>query len=261
MEEKKKNAETTMARVQNTQRMEMEDNKKKAEDDLRKQRIELASTKREMKANKRQWERAFAEFQIQLEEKLKEVPRETQRSIRCLAKSVADDEEPKDPEGNPNQPKDGACMETSSGIKWVYSRKSRKWEIVKDRNVDNVSLPPSTPPSSKAGSGGEGPSGGGGGEGGGGRGNDNWVGNSDEPPLPPFPTGNDPHDSSSSSDSSNTPRRHGLGGLPPLPPGGSTIYSGFVCGYSPGRKYGKKKSQMKLPKVFKGDPSDDTLSY
>jgi hypothetical protein len=121
MEENKKNAETTMARVQNIQRMEMEDNKKNAEDDLRKQRIELASTKREMKANKKQWQWAFAEFQKQLEEKLKEVPRETRRSIRSLAKSVADEDKPNDPEGTPNQPKDGAFMETSSGIKWVYS--------------------------------------------------------------------------------------------------------------------------------------------
>jgi hypothetical protein len=79
-------------------------------------------------------------------------------------------------------------METSSGIKWVYSRRSGKWEIVKDRNTDDVSLPPSTLPPSKAGSGGEGPSGGGGG-GGGGRGNDKSVDNSDEPPLPPIPHG------------------------------------------------------------------------
>lgn len=33
--------------------------------------------------------------------------------------------------------------------------KNGKWEIVKDRNADNVSLPPSTPPSSTAGSEGE----------------------------------------------------------------------------------------------------------
>jgi hypothetical protein len=37
MEENKKNSETIMAREQNTQRMEMEDNLKQAEDDLRKQ--------------------------------------------------------------------------------------------------------------------------------------------------------------------------------------------------------------------------------
>jgi len=37
MEDNKQNAERAMARVQNTQRMEMEDNEKKAEDDLRKQ--------------------------------------------------------------------------------------------------------------------------------------------------------------------------------------------------------------------------------
>jgi len=109
-----------------------------------------------MKANKKQWQRAFAEFQKQLEEKLKEVPREIRCSIRSLAKSVADNDKPRDPEGNPNQLKDGAFMETSSGIKWVYSRKDGKWEIVKDRPADNVSLPPSTPPSCKAESGGEG---------------------------------------------------------------------------------------------------------
>jgi len=213
-----------------------------------------------MKANKKQWQRAFAEFQKQLEEKLKEVPKETRRSIRSLAKFVVDDDKPENPEGNPNQPKDGAFMETPSGIKWIYSRKNGKWEIIQDRNADDVSLPPSTPPSSRAGSGGEGPSGEGGG-GAGGRGNNNWVGNSDEPLLPPFPTGNDPHDSSSSSDSSNNPRRRSLGGLPPLPPGGSNIYSGSVRGCSPGQKHERKKSEMKFPKVFKGDPSDDTLPY
>jgi hypothetical protein len=37
MEENKKNSETIMAREQNTQRMEMEDNLNQAEDDLRKQ--------------------------------------------------------------------------------------------------------------------------------------------------------------------------------------------------------------------------------
>jgi len=51
MEDNKKNAERAMARVQNTQWMEMEDNEKTAEDDLRKQRVESASIKREMKAN------------------------------------------------------------------------------------------------------------------------------------------------------------------------------------------------------------------
>jgi len=75
MDENKNNAERTMARVQNTQRMEIEDNKKKAEDDLRKKQVELASTKREMKANKKQWQQAITEFQKQLEEKLKEVPK------------------------------------------------------------------------------------------------------------------------------------------------------------------------------------------
>ena len=259
MEANKENAEQTMARVQNTQRMEMQDNEKKAEDNLRKQRLELASTKREMKADKKQWQRAFAEFQKQLEEKLKEVPKETRHSIRSLAKSVADDDKPENPEGNPNQPKDGAFMETPGSIKWGYSRKSGKWEIVKSRNADDVSIPPSTPPSSTAGSGGESTSGGG--RGGGRRGNDIWVGTPDETLHPPFPTGNDPHDSSSSSDSSNNSRRHSLGGIPPLPPGGSTMYSGSVRGRSPGRKYEKKLSQMKLTKVFKGDPSEDTLPY
>jgi hypothetical protein len=166
IDENRKNAETIVARVQTTLRMEMKDNTKKAGNDLRKQWIELASTKREMKANTKQWLRAFAEFQKQLEEKLKEVPRETRHSIRSLAESVADDAKPTDPEWNPNQPKDGIFMPTWSGIRWVYRRKNGKWEIVKDRNVDNVSLPPSTPPSSNAGCGGEGPSGGGGGGGG-----------------------------------------------------------------------------------------------
>ena len=178
MEENKQNAERTMARVQNTQRMEMEGNEKKPEDDLRKQRVELASTRREMKANKKQWQRAITEFQKQLEEKLKEVPKQTQCSIGSLAKSVADDDKPENPEGNPNQPNDGAFMETPSGIKWIYSEESGRWEIVKDRNADDVFLPPSTSPSSKAESGGEGPSGRGGG-GAGGRGNENLVVNSD----------------------------------------------------------------------------------
>ena len=47
--------------------------------------------------------------------------------------------------------------------------------INKDNGTDEVSLPPSTPPSNKAGSVGEGPSGGGGGAGG--RGNRNRLGN------------------------------------------------------------------------------------
>jgi hypothetical protein len=66
-----------MPRVQNTQRMEKEDNKKQAEDDLRKQPVELATTKRELKANKKQCQWAFAEIQKQLEEKPKEVPEDT----------------------------------------------------------------------------------------------------------------------------------------------------------------------------------------
>jgi hypothetical protein len=76
-------------------------------------------------------------------------------------------------------------MEITRGIKWVYSRKTGEWEIFKDSAVENISLTPSTLPSSKAGSWREGPSGGR--RGGGGRGNANWVGNSDEPSLPPFP--------------------------------------------------------------------------
>jgi hypothetical protein len=61
--------------------MEMEDNTKKVEDHLRKQRIVLALTKREMKANKKQWQQANAEFQKQLEEKLREIPKETRCSF------------------------------------------------------------------------------------------------------------------------------------------------------------------------------------
>jgi len=91
-----------MARVQNTQHMEMEDNKKKADHNFSQQQLELASTKREMKANKKQWQWAFAEFEKQLEEKLKEVSKETWRSIRSLAKSVSGDDKPGNPEGNPN---------------------------------------------------------------------------------------------------------------------------------------------------------------
>jgi len=62
LEENEQNVERAMARVQNTQRMEKEDNKMKAEEDLRKQRIELASTKRGMKANQKKSLRAFVEF-------------------------------------------------------------------------------------------------------------------------------------------------------------------------------------------------------
>jgi hypothetical protein len=46
MEEKMKTTHTTMAWVQNTQLVEMEANKKKAEDDLTKPGIDFASTKR-----------------------------------------------------------------------------------------------------------------------------------------------------------------------------------------------------------------------
>jgi len=51
-------------------------------------------------------------------------------------------------------------METTSGIKWIYSQKTGAWEIVKDKGIEDISLTLSTPPSSKAGSGVEGPSGG-----------------------------------------------------------------------------------------------------
>ena len=71
------NAERAIANAQNAQCMRIEDNKKKAEEDLQNQRSELASTKREMKANKKQWQRAFTEFQEMLEDKLKDVPKET----------------------------------------------------------------------------------------------------------------------------------------------------------------------------------------
>jgi hypothetical protein len=52
------------------------------------------------------------------------MPMELDLSIRSIAKSIADDNKPENAEWNPNQPKDGALMETSSGIKWVYSWKS-----------------------------------------------------------------------------------------------------------------------------------------
>jgi hypothetical protein len=94
----------------------MEDNKKKPEEYWRKQRLELASTKREMKANKKHWQQAFAECQKQLEEKFKEVQRETSCSIRSLVKSAAEDKKPENLEGNPNQPQHGALMETTSSI-------------------------------------------------------------------------------------------------------------------------------------------------
>jgi hypothetical protein len=53
IEVNKLNAHRAMAKIQNTQLMEMEDNERKAEDDLRKQRVELTSTTREMKPNKK----------------------------------------------------------------------------------------------------------------------------------------------------------------------------------------------------------------
>ena len=151
-------------------------------------------------------------------------------------------------------------METTNVLKWINSEKTGKWEIANDQGMEDFSLPLSTPQSSEAGSAVEGPSAVRGG--GCGRGNGNLVGNSDEPLLPLFPCGHDPHDSSSLSDSSNNPRRRcGQGRIPPLPPGGSTMYSGSVRGCSAGQRYEKYKCQMKIPIVFKGDPSDHTLPY
>jgi len=63
MEEHRMNAKRAMASVQNTECMEIEDNKKKAEEDLKKQGLYLASIKREMTANKKQWQQTFAQFQ------------------------------------------------------------------------------------------------------------------------------------------------------------------------------------------------------
>jgi len=62
MQQNRLNAERAMGRVQNTQRMEIEDDKMTVEDDWKKQCSELASTKREMKANTKQLQHAFAEF-------------------------------------------------------------------------------------------------------------------------------------------------------------------------------------------------------
>jgi hypothetical protein len=52
MEDTMQSTERAMARVPNTQWMNMEENVMTAEEDLRKQRFELASNKGEMKANK-----------------------------------------------------------------------------------------------------------------------------------------------------------------------------------------------------------------
>jgi hypothetical protein len=144
-----------------------------------------------------------------MEDKLKEVAKETEHAIISLAKSVTEDNKPENPEGNTNQPQNGACMETASGIKWIESQKTRKWEIIKDTDSETISLPGTTPPSNMVGSQTGGPSRGGGG--GGGRDNNYCVAHSDEPPLPPFPTGNDPLDSSSVLDSYNNHRRCGIG--------------------------------------------------
>jgi hypothetical protein len=94
------------------------------------------------------------------EDNLKAVLQETRCSLRSLAKSVGEYENPGSPDGNSYEPQDGALLETTSGIKWIYSQKTGAWEIVKDKGIEDISLTPSTPPSSKAGSGGEGPSGG-----------------------------------------------------------------------------------------------------
>jgi hypothetical protein len=50
-EENRLNAERAMARVKNSQYMEIDDNMKKEENDLKKQHTQWATTKREMKAN------------------------------------------------------------------------------------------------------------------------------------------------------------------------------------------------------------------
>jgi hypothetical protein len=127
-----------------------------------------------MKANKKQCHWAFAEFQRQVEEKLKEVPGENRLSIRCLAKSVSDDVKSENPEGNPNQNTDGTFIETPRGIKWIYSQKCKKWGIVKSRNADDVSLPTSAPPTSNARCHAQRPTSGGGGSS---TGNNKWVSN------------------------------------------------------------------------------------
>jgi len=205
---------------------------------------------------KKQWHWGFAEFQNKIKEKLMDVPKETRHSIRSLAKSVAEDNKPENPEGNPNQPQNGALLETTCDIKGIQSRITGISETVNTDSADNVSLPPSTPPSSKAESWGEGPAGGGGG-GGGRKINGNCIGNSGEPPLPLFPNGNDPHNSSSSSDSSNNPAgRCGLGRLLLLLQADSTIYSTSVQRRSPAQWYEKITSQTKVPKQFKSDPAD-----
>ena len=79
-----------------------------------------------------------------------EVPKETQCSIRCLAESVAENGKLDNLEGHPNQPQDGASMETTSGCKWIYSQKTGTWEIVKNKATEEVSLLPSSPRFSKA---------------------------------------------------------------------------------------------------------------
>jgi len=126
------------------------------------------------------------------------------------------------PKKDPNPLQGRALMKTTSGIEWIYSRKTRACEIVKVKGIEDISVTPCTLPSNKAGSGGQGLSRGR--EGRGGRGNINWVGNSDEPLLPLFPNGNETYDSSGMFECSNNSRRGwGLGGLLPLPLEGSTL--------------------------------------
>jgi hypothetical protein len=46
---------------------------------------------------------------------------------------------------------------TRSAIEWINCRQTGKWEIIKDRGAEDISLPPSIPSSSNARSRGEGP--------------------------------------------------------------------------------------------------------
>jgi len=116
MEENKLNAERAIARVQNTPHIEMEDNRKKAEEDLKKQRSELASTKREMNANTKWWQWGFTEFQEHTEDELKDAPKNTTHSIWSLANSIPADDKLENPDGNPNQPQDEVVMDAPSSI-------------------------------------------------------------------------------------------------------------------------------------------------
>jgi hypothetical protein len=62
----------------------------------------LTSTTREIKASEKQCQWAFAEIQKQMEDKLKEVAKETEHAIISLAKSVTEDNKPENLEGNAN---------------------------------------------------------------------------------------------------------------------------------------------------------------